>query len=235
MRIARSTLGTAAAALIVLALGAAPASAGGPTSVLIANPTSGTAAALYFTDPDYATLQDALEPGGVAVSDPPTLASGPGPGAINVTWLIHDVSVWRVDRIRLDASPDVWVQTDLTDADGVGLVGASGWHAASDAAAVYEVLGRLGVLAGGTPVGADAVGKAGPAIKRDDTLGGVPVRQAAVSGAAEGDGSSGSGSAWWLVPGVVAGAMLGAIARPLVADAMARRRTSGPRHELIDL
>ena len=218
-----------AAALVVLVLGAASASAGGPTSVLIANPTAGASAALYVTDADYTTLQRALEPGDVTSSDPPTLASGPGTAAINVTWLIHDVTVWRVDRILLDAGPHLWVQTTLVGADGIDWTGTGEWHPASDTEAVYEVLDRLDVLPGEPGAGAAA------AADGDGTLGETFVQEATSAAPGGGNGGTDTGSVWWLVSGVVAGAVLGAVARPLVADLSARRRFARPRHELIDV
>lgn len=237
MRSARLALVAAATTMAALVIGSAPAAAGGPTSVLVANPGSGTVGSLYVFDADYAALQEALEPADVSVDDAPALASGPGTSAINATWLVHDVVVWRVDRIRLDAGPHVWVQTTLTANDRVEFSSEAEWHIASDAATVYEVLGRLGVIPD-DPAG-KAAAKAGEAMAAGAVAEGGPASEANADGGTSGGASSSgdrAGALWWLVPGVAVGAILGAIGRPLAAESLTRRRhIVAPRQELIDM
>ena len=74
---------------------------------MLVEPDTRAAASLYYTDPDYdalANLVGAGDPSGL-VGEVDT--SGPshefGSG-VTVTWLIHDVAVWRVDRIFLEAT-----------------------------------------------------------------------------------------------------------------------------------
>src|SRR2546423_11493579 len=84
----------------LLVLGAPAAFAGGPTSVILVNPQTGATAALYNSSIDYQALNDAL---GEAPQQPvpgtPDLHGGPGSSAFNITWLMHDVQVWRSDPV----------------------------------------------------------------------------------------------------------------------------------------
>ena len=125
------------------------ATAGGPTSVIIVNPATGEAGALYINDTDYQVLHDALAPAtGISVEWPAQLAQEPGRSAINITWLIHDVEVWRIDHVRIDLKY-VWVKT--TTMAGAAPYQADGqWHVAAGAEAVIGVLDRLGVLSDGS-------------------------------------------------------------------------------------
>ncbi|MET0234051.1 MAG: hypothetical protein ABW224_05410 [Kibdelosporangium sp.] len=97
------------ALLLLLAM---PASAGGPTSVLITSPTEQRATALYTTDLNYTELSAAIGTG-QPVADPgaPPLHGTPGGNAINVTWLLHDVQVWRVDHLFMTVDGGPWIET----------------------------------------------------------------------------------------------------------------------------
>jgi hypothetical protein len=100
-------------AIIVLAATAAlvapiPAEAGGPTSVILTRPTSGEAAALYYTDARYTELERLLD-AGTPVADPPSAQAGTP--TYNLTWFIHDVNPWRVDQVYFDVQGGPWVAT----------------------------------------------------------------------------------------------------------------------------
>src|SRR5918998_3026773 len=75
---------------------AGSAYAGGPTSVLMSNPGLGRATALHIANADYDRLYAAVsEPTGDP--EPPSgLSLGGEEGRL--TWVIHDVRVWRIDR-----------------------------------------------------------------------------------------------------------------------------------------
>lgn len=88
-----------ALALSVPVLPTTPASAGGPTSVLVTDPTSDRATALYHSDPRYPQL-DGLLAGGERLDGPPALL---GDRAITLTWMVHDVSPWRFQQLYVDA------------------------------------------------------------------------------------------------------------------------------------
>jgi hypothetical protein len=127
--------------LLVVALfllSAAPASAGGPTSVLIVSPTEQRVGALYTSQSNYEKLTEALGP---PQSDPnaPSLHGGPGTSAINITWLIHDVSVWRVDRVFMTADGGPWVET-AQSYEGVSFDQPGSVYRPKDPAKLHEVL-----------------------------------------------------------------------------------------------
>ena len=104
--------------IAVTLIGAGPAAAGGPTSALLAVPGEGATASLYYTDPEYdalARLVGAMDSGGVG--DPGTVddsgrshENGPG---VTVTWLVHDVTPWRVDRIYVGGDGAPWIATQV--------------------------------------------------------------------------------------------------------------------------
>jgi hypothetical protein len=128
---------------VLFLLVTANAYAGGPTSVIIVDPTTGRSAALYTNDKDYGLLMDVLGPR-PPVTDGPDLHGGPGSSAVNVTWLIHDVSVWRIDHVFLDDPAGPWVETaeppfnDPVSFDQHGVV-----HRASNPAALRALLANL--------------------------------------------------------------------------------------------
>ncbi|MET0136148.1 MAG: hypothetical protein ABW215_21405 [Kibdelosporangium sp.] len=130
-----------------------PALAGGPTSVLITNPAGSKAAGWYTSQAEYQALSTALgENPQVSAKDAPSdLRGGPGSNAINVTWLIHDVRVWRVDRVFLDYPGGPWIVTNtnmggpLDPGEQRGEQGGERGvvHRPSDPAALPALLARL--------------------------------------------------------------------------------------------
>ena len=94
-------------------IGAAPADAGGPTSVLLTNPGQSQATALYYTDPRYTELESLLHGAAETGAKPPA-----GATYLNVTWLIHDVYIWRTDQVFLDGSNQVTVASTLEESGG---------------------------------------------------------------------------------------------------------------------
>jgi hypothetical protein len=153
------------AALIVIALAAltllvaGPAQAGGPTSVLLVVPGTGQTASLYYTDADYGTLARLVGAFGDPAGTGKTDASGRSHESgtqVNVTWLIHDVMVWRVDRIYLGVGGGPWIATQ-TDVSGSGNIWDSKvvWHTASDGARLAALVGKLGVRPSTSATGID--------------------------------------------------------------------------------
>ncbi len=160
MRTSRRRFAAVAAAVLGIGLSwssiAAPAVAGGPTSVLLVSPDSGRTASLYATDPDYSVLAGLL--GAAVDGDVPTepstadaeaQASGAG---VTVTWLIHDVQVWRVDRIYPQAAGGPWVATQVS-AGGPALTGdtPTTWHVVTRGKELEALLDRLGLDAAAAP------------------------------------------------------------------------------------
>lgn len=200
--------------------GADPAAGGGPTSVLLASPYSAAAAAFYYSDDGYTRLQDLVggsdptEPIASAGSPPAGMTGGP---YVTVTWLIHDVAVWRLDRIFLPISTagrpapaEVWIGTELPTGDqpigslspdlsGTGVV----WHRAADPSALTALLAELGLVPGSTP----------PA----DLVAAIPAEPAPADRSPAEPAPAGSGLPWALggliVGLVVGGGIVGLTAR----------------------
>ncbi|MEI5006662.1 hypothetical protein RB196_04325 [Streptomyces sp. PmtA] len=224
-------LGIALGAGLFLAPGAA---AGGPTSVLIVSPESGAATGLYASSADYGRLSallDARARAAGAADPPPGLDAVTGMRRINVTWLLHDVTPWRLDRVHAsDDGRTAWIHTakGLPESyDGV-------WHRAAAPAELTALLRKLGVM-GEKGGGARAVAvPPGPPRDGDGTTAAAPQGVEARPG--------GPGGWWWAAPGVAVGVVLGALLRP-VAARWARRvgrgrsgaRDTGPRRQLLDL
>ncbi|MFD8251745.1 hypothetical protein [Streptomyces werraensis] len=214
------------ATLALLTWATPPATAGGPTSVLIVSATTGRTAGLYHADKRYTELERLLGPMYQGTrTRPPHLATGSGQH-INVTWMVHDVTPWRVDQIALpDGGKDVWIHTSTRITDGDDGV----WHRAEQPAQLRALLAQLGVT--GTGASAPA---AQPAPRED--LRTAPTQAAAFATDGGGDGAAW----WWAVPGLAAGAVLALVLRPYAlrgAAAVRDRggRGDGPRQELLDV
>ena len=102
--------------LIALSVAVAmpPATAGGPTSVLITDPASGTATALYYSDSRYADLEALLSAGKTVEGEP----SGVRGGSLNLTWMVHDVQPWRTQQLYPNAAGGPIVATYGTEMAG---------------------------------------------------------------------------------------------------------------------
>ncbi|HEV8557732.1 MAG TPA: hypothetical protein VGR06_15215 [Actinophytocola sp.] len=192
--------GAVAAAVLVLAA-PVPASAGGPTSVLIVSPGRQATASLYTTDEAYTRLEKLLGDNPTADPAAPDLHGGPGTDAINVTWLAHDVWIWRVDRIFTDAPQGPWVETFMPTESGIDFSKPGVRHAPSDSDGLMTLLSALRLL--GEPPPAYAGAKA-------------PVTQQQPAPAATVSESAPPDRGWlWLVLGIAAGAVLVIGFRPL--------------------
>ena len=195
-------------AVAVLALAAAvglPAAshAGGPTSVLITQPGQ-SAGALYYDDAAYDALLGLLPAD--ETRGEPLAPSGAGDD-YNLTWMVHDVMPWRFDRVHVAPDGTAWVMTTFSAGD------AGGWAEVDRpeelAAVLRQVLDDsvapevVSIPAGATPAPAPAPAPAEP------------------------------GTAWfslagwrWVVPGVLMGLVVGAVAAR-------RSRDEEPRQVLI--
>jgi hypothetical protein len=116
--------------LLALAGLAGPAAAGGPTSVLVTVPGEGRSAALYYTDAAYDRLGEAVGVGGDVEA-----AADPGGGLeaqtpVTLTWLIHDVTPWRVDRVYVGRVGTSWVSTQESVGGGALAEVEPVWHRA---------------------------------------------------------------------------------------------------------
>jgi hypothetical protein len=204
---ALATLGTLAIGLLVL--GATPALAGGPTSVLVVNYDGSRAAAALTGSRAYEDLVRSLD----ALSDEPSRGETAAPTAfmgteIRLTWLVHDVTPWRLDALQLDGD-QIWVNTvvswkgDLFDHPGV-------WHRPADEALLRATLTSMGLLG-------PATSASGSSTPRDvATAGDAPPARpmpgdSATNGSAPGAGAVGSASlpAWALAATGLVGLLVG--------------------------
>ncbi|MFJ4687689.1 hypothetical protein [Streptomyces sp. NPDC088789] len=233
------------ATLALMLWGAAPASAGGPTSVLIVSPQSQETSALYYTHREYGELESLLgEPKGGDTE--PRGADSLRTRLINVTWMTHDISPHRFDQIYLiPETEDIWIHTvsDPLSSEGV-------WHRADSPGRLRALLEQLGVLGKVSDEGLSA-GFPAPADTAPDAAAEAPATEAGTEPNRESGMASAatvtSDTEWgWAIPGLAAGAVLALVLRPLalrlpaVASATRMRRTrkgdgGGPRQELRDV
>jgi hypothetical protein len=204
-------------ALLVSPALAGPAAAGGPTSVLLVVPGEGRTASLYTGQTDYETLGSlvgAFGDTGAATGAKDTVDHATG-SEVTLTWLIHDVSVWRVDRIYPDAPGGPWISSQ-TSFDGSGDIWSSPiqWHTTTQGKALMGLLTRLGLLGDGAAAQpADVAPPASPAA----------VTPAAPTAAEPDAADRPSGPVWGL-----AGLALGVALTLAALRVAARRRSDEP-------
>ena len=144
------------------------AHAGGPTSVLISSPTVHRAAGLYYTETRYEELAQAV---GGGVDQPSSSLSQPASVdlddemVVRLTWMIHDVSVWRIDGIYITQSDGIWISTLIDQGSGNGnLRDRPGrWHRPQNDAALLAVLKSAGILTSNAAPKGDSSPQASPA------------------------------------------------------------------------
>lgn len=206
----------------------AVAAAGGPTSVLLASPSSGSATALYHTDDDYGRLQALLGGPDLPEEADPVAEQNPGPDVaasayVTATWLIHDVSAWRIDRIYLPGD-EVWLLSVVSVGGAPpapeGLYpgepgsAAAVWHRPTDPAALRTLLAAHGL----TPGSARAIPGASAAAAAEPAAADAAAPPTGPTTAAVADRSG-----WlWGIGGIVAGVLIGV----LVARATSGRQAS---------
>ncbi|UQT56769.1 hypothetical protein M4V62_17615 [Streptomyces durmitorensis] len=253
MRTARGMCGSVAglaAALALGVMGAPQAVAGGPTSVLVVSPESGQSTALYVSEKEYGELERCLgtigDIGKGRREQPPGLDMGDGSRQINVTWMVHDVQPWRVDRAYPVASGSkdgkgakaVWIHT-TTDVDSM----TGTWHKAEDPARLTALFKKLGVMGASADGGNQAIPPRTDADPPPTTAPEAAGPGQAATARAD-DASGDSGTDWWWAAGGVAAGAAGAL---LLRGPLTKRRSflvslrgrrsheDGPRQELRDV
>jgi hypothetical protein len=186
--------------------GAQPASAGGPTSVLLASPENRQAAALYVTDAAYQGLARAVGPELGSTTRPSAVPHDSD--MVRLTWLIHDQQIWRIDRVYIAAGDGIWIETMLSVDGGDVLAQPGNWHRAADSAGLTTILRQTGVLSTGA---AQAAGR-------------EPVTSP--SQAVEPPAASSSGTSWLAIATGIGGLLVGA-AGSVVLLRRTSRRTAG--------
>ncbi len=212
MRRLLALLALTASATLVLA---APTVAGGPTSVLITDPSTGQATALYYSDARYEELDGLLSAGATIDGEPPGL----GGRALNLTWMIHDVQPWRTQQLYLDAEGGPVVATYGSELTGDA--GETTWVRPAEGKALLYLAARILDPGRGSAVApAPDAAIADPAIAADP----IPAERVVT------ETRWYSLTGWrWLVPGL----LLGAAGALLLTRA--RVRSSDPRQVLVDV
>lgn len=196
----------------------APAAAGGPTSVLLVAPETGQTASLYTSDDDYQALARLV---GAFDASPGETVEGasrsPSGRAVTITWLIHDVQVWRVDRVYPDAEGGPLVATQQAlDAASTWEAPVT-WHRPAAGTELAQLLDRLVLDGGDTARGGGQVAESQPAGQGLDAEPADPARRPTSAG----DGTAASAAAW-----VLLGSLLGAVLALVTPRAVAARRRS---------
>ena len=238
-RVLLAVLMTAATTMMV----SSPADAGGPTSVLLASPGTARAAALYHTDPRYAELEALLHGQDAEGSEEATSYPGTAEDiTLNITWLIHDVSIWRTDQLLLRASGGPYVATWMTlddggvdgGDDGSLAAGKPTWRALDNEGRITKLLsslglpGRAGSNDAGNPEMTSGAGLAPPSVGFDEAGAAAPATATPAEARAEDRWFTLAG--WrWAVPGLLLGLFAGFAVR------RRGRAGSGPRQEFIDV
>jgi hypothetical protein len=221
--------------LSLLAAGfAGSAVAGGPTSVLLVVPGEGRTAALYTGSADYEQLATLVGAYGTATGSttPPKTASNDGASGTNdasgpgvtLTWLMHDVNVWRVDRVYLKAEGGPLISTQSTLNGGDLWANPPTWRQAGpDGKALIALLDRLGVgnAGAGTAV-TNSAAKGGNV--QPSTAAAAPVPAPTASDSKDSGGLPGPDGWIWGPVGLLLGLAL-AVGVPAV-----RKRMTTPVH-----
>ena len=94
------------------------------------NPGLGRAAALHIENAAYNRLDAAVGEEATGEARPPS-GMRSGDEEVRLTWLIHDMQIWKIDRVHLTSHDGIWVETvvDLTG-DGDVFDRPARWHRA---------------------------------------------------------------------------------------------------------
>jgi hypothetical protein len=185
-----------------------PAAAGGPTSALLSVPGEGATASLYYTDPEYDALARmvGIDSGsGFGTVDRSGADHGTGPG-VTVTWLIHDVTPWRVDHVYLSGDGAPWIATQLLGVTGTGGDGSVVWHQPQAGAELAALLDRLGVGEAARGAGEFTGVQGAPLPPAPDP--GAAASAPEEAAPAERSGAGGTVAAgWWALAGLLVGVL----------------------------
>lgn len=200
--------------------------------MLVVSPESGETASLYYSDKEFGELQRLLEIPGAGTRAKPPEATLAAARQINVTWMLHDVSPWRMDQVfPLPDTDQVWIRANIVP-EGV----TSHWYQPKDAARIRSLLNDLGVM-GRVYGGGDAVFPT-PGQGSGSSAGAVSTETSETSASVGTSATTDDGAGWWwALPGLAAGAVVALVLRPFVLRRPwgRPRREPGPRQELRDV
>ncbi|WP_327634248.1 hypothetical protein OHB24_30210 [Kribbella sp. NBC_00482] len=176
--------------VVLFAIGVTPAHAGGPTSVLLSAPPR--VVAFGYSDPRYDELAKLTE-----------LTPGKPSGEhlsgrfVRATWLIHDMSVWRIDIIYPDAPGGPWIATEELTSDTKPAKPT--WHRATDPVKLLKLLNDLKLLSGELD--------GGPSLNDGYTSTPEPAPSPEPPAQAQVSTTTNAFTGWrWIIPGVLLGA-----------------------------
>ncbi|WUJ69146.1 hypothetical protein OG809_29050 [Kribbella soli] len=197
----RRTLAFVAALVATVFAVATPAHAGGPTSVLLSAPPYVTA--VGYDDQRYYDLQELVQ--NAPKGDEGGTAHEAGK-FVRATWLIHDMSVWRIDIIYPDAPGGPWISTQEFNGTTPSKLT---WHRPPDPERLREVLGSLRLL--------NAKFDGGPTLDDGYSVADAPVTTPspapAPAPAQSQVTSTNLFTGWrWIIPGVLIGAAAAVVA-----------------------
>lgn len=196
------------------------AEAGGPTSALLTVPGEGATASLYYTDPEYEALAGlvGISGDGVGTVDRSGRDHTEGP-AIRVTWLIHDVTPWRVDHIYLEGDGAPWIATQTSTGEQNIWDAPVQWHQPGSPRQLEALLDELGLAEAardaGSSTGVSGADSASPA---------EPTRETA-TGQSTGAATERDTAVWWTLAGLLVGGLGGWLLAPLLRNNEASRGT----------
>ena len=208
--------------------------------MLLVSPESTETASLYYSDKEYGELEQLLGAPGTGTRDKPPEAGLTAARQINVTWMLHDVTPWRLDRVfPADDGQDVWIHT----AANLDRTTNGTWHRADRPAPLRALLKKLGLM--GKPTGGGSAAIFPPAWEvygtddgaRDSAEAATKAPPSAEASRAQSSESGDGTDWWWSVPGAAAGAVLALVLRPFIARLPLNRLRGepGPRQELRDI
>jgi hypothetical protein len=208
----RRTVLAIVAVLVVALSSVMPAVAGGPTSVLLSAPSVPRVVATGYEDKTYNDLTELIQSTDTAGKADTSHLHESGE-FVRATWLIHDMSVWRLDVIYPQAENGPWIATTTMDENG-RMSETPVWHRSSDPAKLLKLLDAIGLLGG-------KQGVSGPTNLswNDGTqTTTAPVEQPAVQPPVETvKAQPGALTGWrWAIPGFVLGALIAVVAVRLV-------------------
>jgi hypothetical protein len=175
---------------------------------MLSVPGSGATASLYYTDADYDRLAALIgvdgvgENGGAGAAGDRSGAGHENGSGVTVTWLIHDVMPWRVDRIYLSGPGAPWIASQVSTDGDVTWNSPVSWHQPSSGPELVALLDKLGV---------------GKAARASADVDDVPMAAApkasagALSSRTPPAQTSNVSGIWWGLGGLVAGLLVSAL------------------------
>jgi hypothetical protein len=219
----RRTVLAIVAVLVVALSGVMPAAAGGPTSVLLSAPSVPRVFATGYEDKVYNDLTQLIQSTDTA-GNVDTSGQHESGEFIRATWLIHDMSVWRLDVIYPQAANGPWIATTTIDENG-RMSETPVWHRSSDWVKLLKLLDTLGLVGGKHGVSGPTNLSWNDGTQTTTTPAEQPVVQQPVETV---KAQPGILTGWrWAIPGFVMGALIVVVAVRLM-----------PRHrpwELVDV